>query len=216
MVAVAVAVLSLGSSDPSLAFVAATWVVSALVAWFAYAYLRRERERAAAGDHVVETTRDVAAPDHCVGCGRAHPPMALAFRPMRIGVSRIAAAIDPRFRRLYRFPLCRACAAPIVRLRRVGMSFITVGALLLVALTPSFLFAARNAREGSYATFAAYLDGALLCVMVGCTAIIAGLLVHTRAGSSTVSILDSGGETLLFRFRSQVYRNHFAERNGER
>ena len=102
-----------------------------------------------------------------------------------------------------------------MRLRRIAVGFIVAGALLLVVVMPLLLFGARGARNDSYATFAAYLDGALLCVMAGCTAIIAGLFLRVRAGSSTVSILDSGGETLLFRFRNQVYRNHFATLNGE-
>lgn len=212
----AVALLALRSSDSSPAIIAGTWIVSAFVAWLMYGHVRRERERAAAGDHVVETSRDVAVPDHCVGCGKPHPPVAIDIRPWRIGVSRIAAATDPKFRRKYGFRFCRACAAPIVRLRRVAIACMIGGALLLVVVMPLLLLGARGARNGAYATFSAYLDGSLLAMMAGFTAIIAGLLVHARAGSSTISILDSGGDTLLFRFRGQVYRNHFAELNGER
>lgn len=197
------------ASDPPAAYTAVSYLLGIVISYFMYLHLQREKARAAAGDHVVETTRDVAMPDHCVRCGRPHANVPLEFRPLNLKPSHYRTLFGPRLRAKYRFWFCPHCAKPVTRLRQAGVWTMVLGAALILTL-PIVFVASMRSRD------LFYLSVAMVMIVFAYVLIITGLIVRMRAGSGTVSIIDNGEETVLFRFHNQVYRNHFAELNGER
>jgi|GEM_PF-7034554 len=207
--------VAVNSNEPPASFVVLSYAIGAVLSYFVYNNVRRQRERAAAGDHVVETGRDVAVPDHCVRCGSPHASLRLEFPPLVIGVPPMITAFDRRFRKRYAFRFCMSCARPIRRTRKLAAGTIVLGSLLIATL-PIFVFLANAIRNERGSASMSILYAMTACLFGGLTAILVGMVVRARAGSETVSILDTGASTVLFRFRNQVYRNHFAELNGER
>jgi len=202
-----------GSELPP-AFIALAYLVAGAVAFLLHDNVQRDRKRAAAADHVVEASRDVAVPDHCVQCGIARAPVIFDFFALRFGVSPLAAAFDARFKKKYRFRFCRSCAVPVRRHRRIGQSLVIIGLLLLAGL-PLVLGVGSILADALHLSSTLLWDGIYLSLFGGPGLFLAGTIVKALAGSRIVSVLDTGGEKVLFRFRNQVYRNHFAELNGE-
>ena len=206
--------LAARGSDPPPAYVAVSYVLMAVIAYFIHDFVRQEKARAKAHDHVVETSRDVAVPDHCVGCGRPHASLALDFRALTYEVGPVNAALDPLYWRKYRFRFCPTCAAPVLRRRRLGQGAIVSGLFALIML-PILLIVAQDSRNSSGTTILIIWSVTIFAFFGGWIAMFAGMIIKRRAGSAIVSVLDTGAETVLFRFQNQVYRNHFAELNGE-
>jgi hypothetical protein len=178
--------------------------LSAVIAYLAWDRVQHDRHRAARGDHVVETSRDAVMPDHCVGCGIGHARIPLAFYARRVNISPAAAAFDPRFRKRYRFWFCPRCAKTVRRSWRIANG-VAIGGAALIAATIVTTLILGNLH-----------DFVLPGILGGGTLLLAGLIAKAFAGGSIVSVVDSGGDKVLFRFRNQVYRNHFAELNGEK
>lgn len=73
----------------------------------------------------------------------------------------------------------------------------------------------RDARDSSYLHTTVLWAAIAFTAFGAWIAALVGLIVKARAGSTIVSVLETGQETVLFRFKNQVYRNHFAALNGE-
>ena len=184
-------------------------------------YRQRYREHAAAHDHVVAIERDVAMPLHCVSCGNPHATHPLKVRTFFSGVPPLQRIMDPRFQTDFVFHLCLDCARPIRRRRRLGraimiaawllLAHMVIGLLVLPMLDlwrPTVKYLGAYGLQWLFAveTFVIelYLGGLVLGI---------GFLVSLY--SPAVHVFDTGGEKLFFRFRSQRFRDAFAELNGE-
>lgn len=185
---------------------------SGVATLFLNQYLKGQHDRAAARDHVVETSRDVAVPDHCVSCGIAHASESVRVYTRFIGVSPFAVLFDSRLKRWFPFLFCRACAVPVLRRRKRGKAIGWIGWLMLAAACAIVALASTGMFRGHIE-----IVFVMMAFFVGWVAFfIWGLWLDNFAAAPIVSILDSGGETVFFRFRNQVFRNHFAELNGEK
>lgn len=200
-----------------LVFTAGTMV---LAAHFVGSY----KKRATARDHVVEASRDVLIPDHCAECGAPHAKHGVRIFPTRPYASRYQAVADaladPKTKREYWFRFCERCARPIVRRRRRGFR------LKLWSMAPLLHFAgiffiwpiadiAEVMHPGAQKWFAAAFSLAwgVADIWIAFIVFFAGLFLSVS--SRAVKIIDPGGERLFYAFTNQVYRNHFAELNGE-
>lgn len=189
------------------------------VAFAGHSYWRSLRESAAAGDHVVETPREVAIPDHCVSCGAAHASETLLVYPsVMMTRSRRALIGDPRLKGGYPFRFCSPCAAPIRRHRRIG-NFVRWGGFALVACSLPLLFTwsgiTKHFGETDFYRSQDLRSDAFGAAFIGGWAIaLAGQLMRRYA--PPVTIFDQGEKIVLFRFRNQIFRNHFSEINGVR
>jgi hypothetical protein len=74
---------------------------------------------------------------------------------------------------------------------------------------------AHNARDSSLMRVQITWATVAFAFFSAWIAVFGGMIIEARAGSATVSVLETGGETVLFRFKNQAYRNHFAVLNGE-
>jgi hypothetical protein len=198
---------------------------TALITWLVHLWVSGYRERAQRGDHVVETSRDVAVvADHCTDCGAPHPQRSLQIFPRRpharSGV--ISESLTDKGKvRLYRFPFCQRCAAPILRRRRLGF-FLKLACIvpLLHLLLILFgwpirdLFFAAVPKSTWWFRLLFGLEMAIPDIFAAFLLFMAGLFLSVSA--PPVMIIDpQSGDRILFAFRNQVYRNHFAELNGE-
>lgn len=195
------------------------YVLSAVViGYFITRWLRGLHDRAQKHDHVVETDRDVAIPDHCVRCGRPHPKVRLQATRYYLGPG--GRLVLPEMRRKYMFWYCRECAAPIQRRRNFGKAMIGVGFLFFLHMALLFLFAALSDDGTLYNLGKLYpragiffgVTSLLVDVIAGGTLIDGGMIVMKH--SPAVKIIDDGGDKVFFQFTNQVFRNHFAELNG--
>lgn len=188
------------------------YFVAALFAFVMYQFVQNKRDRARAGDHVVETSRDVAIPDHCVSCGAPHATTVLEVPAWFLNQSNLAWLLGRHLRVTYPFRFCHACAIPIIRRRRIGRAIVGVAFAMWASFPITLLicYMLHDYKKGMmfFTLFIVELLG-------GEFVLIAGLVVKRRAASSVVSILDTRGDNVLYTFRNQIYRNHFAELNGE-
>lgn len=182
------------------------------------------KKRAEAHDHVCEAPRDIVMPDHCADCGTPHPKYALRIYPTRPNASRYQAVADaladPRLKREYKFRFCERCARPIRRRRRLGFALRVATILVGLHFAGIFfiwpiagMFDAMHPGAEKWFRSAFSLAWASPDIFLAFIIYFTGLFlsVHARA----VKIIDTGGERLYFAFTNQVYRNHFAEMNGE-
>jgi len=193
----------------------------ALLMW---RYDNRFRKGAKMHDHVAEIGRDLdpAIPPRCIGCGSHHASHPVKVRRYLHGVSPITVAMDPSYKRRFTFGCCLDCARPIRRRRRLGRFSMVAGYLFGVHIALSIVVAAT--ARGSYQAAAKILPnyrlGWLFNVATWPFEMIAGTFLvglgfWMTLYSPYVTVLDTGGRTIFFRFRNQHYRDAFAELNGE-
>jgi hypothetical protein len=183
----------------------------------AIAFLVRQRyhRRAMAKDHVAEVSRDVAIPRECVNCGSPDAPF-------RFGVIsktwlRMFLIAPPYFTtsQSFFFHFCLRCSRVLRRRRWFGTVVILAGlcVLLLVPLSVVLVKASDAVRHliniGHSDWFFWFL---VLPFLAGPLVIATGMTIYDSA--PPVSIVDGGGDTIFFSFRSQQFRDLFAHLNG--
>jgi hypothetical protein len=224
MIALSIAVHALLATSDSGEFLLV--IVSAVGGMLLTAlYLDSYKSRAAAHDHVVEASRDILIPDHCADCGAPHAKHALRIFRKRPNASRYQAVADvladPKSKREYWFRFCERCARPIIRRRRLGFLLKVWSIAPLLHFASMFFIRpiaeiADAMRPGAAKWFAAAFSSAWLLpdIVAAFVIFFAGLFLSVSARA--VKIVDPGGDRLFYAFTNQVYRNHFAELNGER
>lgn len=104
----------------------------------------------------------------------------------------------------YMFPFCSAYAALVLRSNcSQNDSLGSVGTLIPVVV-------AMLTGSNSLALISLFLFSS----GCGTFALVAGAILDLRATLPAVTVLDPGGDTALFHFGNQIFRNHFAELNG--
>jgi hypothetical protein len=185
-------------------------------------YRQRFRERAARRDHVVAVERDVAIPLHCVGCGNPHATHPLQVRAFFNGVSPFVMMADRRrFPKDYLFHACLDCVRPIRRRRRLGRTIMIAGCLIFAHMVTGLLILPMLdlwrplvkylSPYGLQWLFS--LETFVIEMYIG--GLVVGIGFWVSLYSPAVHILDTGGEKLFFSFRSQRFRDAFAQLNGE-
>jgi hypothetical protein len=172
--------------------------------------------RAMAKDHVAEVSRDVAIPYECANCGSPDAPF-------RFGVIskiwlRMFLMASPYFTtsQSFFFHFCLRCSRMLRRRRRFGSVVILAGlcVFLLVPLSVVLVKASDAVRRltniGPSDWFLLFL---VFPFLAGPVVIATGMTIYDSA--PPVSIVDGGGDTIFFSFRSQQFRDLFAHLNGE-
>jgi hypothetical protein len=197
------------STDSGSLFFAALFGLLAM--WLTNEYLKGWKKRAAAKDHVAEVPRNPAIPDECVGCGSHHDPFKLPVRTHFEGVPAVSQVADrKRYPKEYLFNFCLYCGRPYRRRRHWARICIIVGVLLYIHLALHFGSIAApwwKPKNVDLFFYVVWFD-----MIVGFVFLMAGILIPMI--SPAVHILDTGGETIYFRFKNQVYRDRFAALNG--
>jgi hypothetical protein len=194
------------SDDPRVTVVAyAIGIVVSLLVWNHKNLLH---ERATARSHVAEVSRDVAVPDHCVICGRPHATIGIPIRAIFPQGSPWRFRNDPSRKTHYVFRFCRDCARRVRRRHRTGIGVLWFGVFLVLFSFIEPLFAIGN-RWNWPVTELIMTFG----IFGGIALFYGGIWV--RLYIPQVRPIDYGGEKIFFRFQNQVFRNHFAELNGE-
>jgi hypothetical protein len=192
----------------------------ALLIW---SYDDRFRKGAKAHDHVAEFGRylDPLTPQRCVGCGSHHASHPFEVRKYRHGVSAMAIALDSSFNRRFTFLCCLDCSRIIRRRRRLGR--IIMGAGYLIGAHLLFKLLLGMAVPGIYPTLQKsfpHLVEWLFDLRTWPAEILGGMVIFTfgfwmTLYSPYVTVLDTGGPNIFFRFRNQHFRDAFAQLNGE-
>ena len=188
-----------------------------------WSYDDRFRKNAQTHDHVAEFDRylDPVIPQRCVGCGSHHATHPVEVRRYRHGVSAMAIALDPSFNRRFTFLCCLDCARIIRRRRRLGR--IMMGAGYLIGAQILFSFLLGVAAQGIYQTMQKILPhyvGWLIDIGTWSFEMLGGMFIFIfgfwlTLYSPYVTVLDTGGRNIFFRFRNQHFRDAFAAANGE-
>jgi hypothetical protein len=193
----------------------------ALLIW---SYDDRFRQNAKTHDHVAEFGRylDPVIPQRCIGCGSHHATHPVEVRRFRHGVSAITIALDSSYNRRFTFLCCLDCSCVIRRRRRLGRIIMGVGVVPGAHIVLSLLVAI--AAGGSYQTMQNILPhygvGWLFDLRTWPLEMLAGMFIFIfgfwlTLYSPYVTVLDTGGPNIFFRFRNQHFRDAFAELNGE-
>jgi hypothetical protein len=189
-----------------------------------WSYDDRFRKSAQTHDHVAEVGRylDPVIPQRCVGCGSHHATHPVEVRRYRHGVSAITIALDSSFNRRFTFLCCLDCARVIRRRRRLGRIIMTAGYLVGAHILFSFLvaLAAPGIYQTMQKTLPHYGVGWLFSLATWPVEMVAGMFIFIfgfwlTLYSPSVTVLDTGGRNIFFRFRNQHFRDAFAELNGE-
>jgi hypothetical protein len=189
-----------------------------------WSYDDRFRKNAKTHDHVAEFGRylDPVIPQRCVGCGSHHATHPVEVRRYRHGVSAIAIALDSSFNRRFTFQCCLDCSRIIRRRRRLGR--IIMGAGYVIGAHMLFTLLLGMAAGGIYQTMQKILPrygvGWLFDIRTWPMEILGGMVIFVfgfwlTLYSPYVTVLDTGGRNIFFRFRNQHFRDAFAELNGE-
>jgi hypothetical protein len=207
--------------DPEHLFALIFGLVWALLFW---RYDNRFRQGAKTHDHVAEIGRDLdpLIPPRCLGCGSHHASHPVKVRRYIHGVSPIAVTMNPSFKRRFTFGCCLECARPIRRRRRFGRTLMTAGYLfgIHIALAIGVAVAIPGSYQAADKLLPQFRLGWLFNVSTWPFEIIAGTVLVSLGFWMTiyspyVTVLDTGGRTIFFRFRNQHYRDAFAALNGE-
>lgn len=189
--------------------------IAALIAALVSAYYIADyRRRAASRDHVYECTNDFAVPTRCLNCASPDAP----FTFVVASVLSFAAWNHRKLygtRRRFQFHFCLACARPMRRRKHRG----TVMIVLALVLPPAWILSSILAPRWVW-THVPWQGGDVFWLMFTVTLLLSAPIfivagIRLQDTSPSVVILDTGEGTLLFRFRSQMSRNYFAELNGE-
>jgi hypothetical protein len=213
--------LSIPGIDPETLFGLVGGLGLMLLIW---SYDDRFRKSAQTHDHVAEFGRylDPLIPKRCVGCGSHHATHPVEVRRYRHGVSAITIALDPSFNRRFTFLCCLDCSRIIRRRRRLERILMGIGVIPGAHIALSFLVAI--AAGGSYQTMQKILPhygvGWLFDLRTYPFEMLAGMFIFIfgfwlTLYSPYVTILDTGGRNIFFRFRNQHFRDAFAALNGE-
>ena len=97
--------------------------------------------------------------------------------------------------------------------RLIGALMIIIGPVLPLAAVAGLVWAPKWLWRSWHNGDTASLMIIVVLILFAPIAVAAG--VRLQQTSPSVIILDTGEGKLLFRFRSQLYRNFFAELNGE-
>jgi hypothetical protein len=174
-------------------------------------YVAGLRRQAAAHDHVVEVTNDFVVPQRCLRCASPHAPFTFLFGT--VTGSRVSKENVYGMRRRFQFQFCVGCARRIRRRRRAAALMVVGGPLLPVAVIGLMILAPKSIWAHLPGPDTFYLILVVLLILAAPVWIGAG--IRLQQTSPSVMILDTGEGKLLFRFKSQMYRNYFAELNGE-
>ncbi|HEV7426297.1 MAG TPA: hypothetical protein VGQ46_08005 [Thermoanaerobaculia bacterium] len=213
--------LSTSGIDPESLFGLVGGLGFMLLIW---SYDDRFRKRAKTHDHVAEVGRnaEIAIPPRCLGCGSHHASHPVEIRRYLHGVSPITQAMDPSYKRRFTFHCCLDCARPIRRRRRLGRMIMAAGYLLGIHVLFSFVLS--TFVDNFYRSMTAILPrfglGWLVDLRIWSYEILGGTFLVALGFWMTlyspyVTVLDTGGRSILFWFRNQHYRDAFAELNGE-
>ena len=210
----------MSQSTGELIYYAVAIAVSSLAARI---YLSHYRDRARRHDHVVRASRDVALPDHCAWCGRAHASIKLSTVPRFIGVGPYQISFNSKFRKKYDFLYCPDCAK-VIRRRRTFAKRVMLASFIFVVHFVGILLTVALLPKGTYFDFPRgslwailFHPGFLLVDIFGWGILFIAGTIGLRY-SPAVKIIDNGDEDeqVFYRFANQVYRNHFAQLNGAR
>jgi hypothetical protein len=207
--------------DPETLFALVCGLGVALLIW---SYDDRFRKNAKTHDHVAEFGRylDPVIPQRCVGCGSHHATHPVEVRRYRHGVSAITIALDSSFNRRFTFLCCLDCARIIRRRRRLGR--IMMGVAYVIGAHILFSFLLGMAAQGIYQTMQKILPhygvGWLFDLATWPVEMLGGMFIFIfgfwlTLYSPYVTVLDTGGRNIFFRFRNQHFRDAFAALNGE-
>jgi hypothetical protein len=194
------------------------------VALLIWSYDDRFRKNAKTHDHVAEVGRylDPVIPQRCIGCGSHHATHPVEVRRYRHGVSAITIALDPSFNRRFTFLCCLDCSRIIRRRRRLGRMIMGVAFVFAAHILFSILLGL--AIPGIYQTTQKLLPHYrvewLFDIATWPFEILAGTFIFffgfwLTLYSPYVTVLDTGGRNIFFRFRNQHFRDAFAAANGE-
>jgi hypothetical protein len=174
-------------------------------------YVAGLRRQAAARDHVFEVTNDFVVPQRCLRCASPHAPFTFLFGSA--AGSSVSKENVYGMRRRFQFQFCVGCARRIRRRRRVAALMVLGGPLLPVAVIGLMILAPRSIRTHLPGPDTFYFVSLVLLILAAPVWIGAG--IRLQQTSPSVMIVDTQEGKLLFRFKSQMYRNYFAELNGE-
>jgi hypothetical protein len=188
-----------------------------------WSYDDRFRKNAQTHDHVAEFGRylDPVIPQRCVGCGSHHATHPVEVRRYRHGVSAMAIALDSSYNRRFTFLCCLDCSRIIRRRRRLGR--IIMGAGYVIGAHMLFTILLGIAAPGIYQTLQKNFPHVvewLFDIRTWPAEILGGMFIvifgfWLTLYSPYVTVLDTGGRNIFFRFRNQHFRDAFAELNGE-
>jgi len=187
---------------------------------------KRWQRRARAKDHHAAASREAVIPEICVGCRSPHAPHALTVGTFFVGISPFAQLLDARFKRAFTFRCCLRCVRPVRRRRHAGIFVAAVGVFLVVAcfafiallqFSSAFLgwFLSHTRPFITAHGLNPILQLYLLMILFVLGFVLSGAGLWMRAYSPFVHILDGGGDEIYFHFRSQLFRDQFAQLNGE-
>ena len=173
-------------------------------------YVAGLRKQAAAHDHVFEVTNDFVVPQRCLRCASPHAPFTFFFGT--VTGSRVSKENVYGMRRRFQFQFCLGCARRIRRRRRAAALMVIGGPLLPVAMIGLTILAKSiYGHVPGPDTFSLVL----LVLLILAAPVWIGAGIRLQQTSPSVMIVDTHEGKLLFRFKSQMYRNYFAELNGE-
>ena len=192
----------------------ALWIAAALVSGH---YLRKYRRRAAARDHVIEVSQDFAIPEQCVSCGSRHAPYAFALDSVLLWEAR-SGLFNPKYRRQFPFRFCLYCSRRQRHRRRYGTCAVVASVIIPVCSIGLSVFVPKSSWFRFSSKFA--VDGDVLSLMLIVASVLAApimiaLGLRLRHTSPVVTIVDTGEGTIVFQFKNQMFRDHFAQLNGE-
>lgn len=184
-------------------------------------YLMKYRRRAAARDHVIEVSQSVAIPERCVSCASRHAPYEFALLSVLLWEAR-EGLFNPKYPRQFPFRFCLYCSRRLRRRRRYGTCAVIAGVIIPACSIVLSLFVPRSSWFRFSSTFLGKfaVDGDVLSIMLVVVSVLAApvmiaLGLRLLRTSPVVTIVDTGEGTIVFQFKNQMFRDYFADMNGE-